>query len=69
MGDRFGGGNCPASNFAVQSDPPAGDCGRGARDSVGGRLIDCGFGVVGCVPLLVVRRHVLAMETEEEELS
>lgn len=31
----------------------------------GWRLIDCGFGVVGSVPLFVVRRHVLAMEGVE----
>lgn len=28
---------------------------------LGWRLIDCSFGVVGCVPLAIARRHVLAM--------
>ena len=26
------------------------------------RLIDCSFGVVGCIPLLVVRRHIRCLE-------
>jgi hypothetical protein len=26
------------------------------------RLIDCSFGVVGCVPLLICRRYILALE-------
>jgi hypothetical protein len=29
---------------------------------VGWRLIDCSFGVVGCVPLLICRRAILRLE-------
>jgi hypothetical protein len=28
----------------------------------GWRLIDCSFGVAGCVPLLICRRHIRAIE-------
>lgn len=30
----------------------------------GWRMIDCSFGVVGCVPLLLCRRHIFALERE-----
>jgi hypothetical protein len=29
---------------------------------LGWRLLDCSFGVVGCLPLLVCRRHIRMME-------
>jgi hypothetical protein len=29
------------------------------------RLIDCSFGVFGCIPLLCCRRHILALENRE----
>jgi hypothetical protein len=28
------------------------------------RFIDCSFGLVGCIPLLLCRRHILAMERD-----
>jgi hypothetical protein len=34
---------------------------------LGWRLIDCSFGVAGCVPLLICRKSILAMEGAGEE--
>jgi hypothetical protein len=33
------------------------------------RLIDCSFGALGCIPLLIVRRHIRAIEANVAELS
>jgi len=33
---------------------------------LGWRLIDCSFGVIGSVPLLLCRRHILGLEREPE---
>ena len=30
------------------------------------RLIDCSFGIVGCVPLLICRRAVIAIERRQK---
>jgi hypothetical protein len=30
------------------------------------RLIDCSFGIIGAIPLLICRRHVLALENLEQ---
>jgi hypothetical protein len=29
----------------------------------GWRLIDCGFGIAGCIPLLICRRSIVAIES------
>ena len=32
----------------------------------GWRLIDCSFGIAGCIPLLISRRSILALEKKEQ---
>jgi hypothetical protein len=31
------------------------------------RLLDCSFGAFGCIPLLICRRHILALDAIEQE--
>ncbi len=33
------------------------------------RLIDCSFGVLGCVPLLICRRSIIALERSKSSIS